>query len=35
MIRFERNPKTGILEAYKDGKKVGEVVTMGDLVGRR
>ena len=32
MIKFERNPETGILEAYKDDKKVGEVITMGDEI---
>lgn len=32
MIELKRNPETGILEAYKDGKKVGEVVTMGDEI---
>ena len=25
-----RNKETGIVEAWKDGKKVGEVITMGD-----
>ena len=24
--------KTGILEAWKDGKKIGEIVTMGDMI---
>lgn len=32
MIEFKRNKKTGIVEAWKDGKKVGEVITMGDMV---
>lgn len=32
MIEFKRNKETGILEAYKDGKKVGDVITMGDEV---
>ena len=32
MIEFIRNEKTGILEAFKDGKKVGEVITMGDRI---
>lgn len=32
MIEFKRNKETGILETYKDGKKVGEVITMGDEV---
>ena len=29
-MELRRNPETGILEAWKDGKKIGEVVTMGD-----
>lgn len=32
MIEFKRNKKTGMLEAWKDGKKIGEIVTMGDNV---
>lgn len=32
MIEFKRNEETGILEVYKDGKKIGEVITMGDLI---
>lgn len=32
MIEFRRNEETGILEVYKDGKKIGEVITMGDDV---
>ena len=32
MIEFKRNKKTGIIEAWKDGKKIGEVRTMGDDV---
>lgn len=32
MIEFKRNKKTGVLEAWKDGKKVGEITTMGDNV---
>lgn len=32
MIEFRRNKETGILEAWKDGKKVGEIITMGDDV---
>lgn len=32
MIEFKRNPDTGILEVWKNGKKVGEVVTMGDEI---
>lgn len=30
MIEFRRNKETGILEVYKDGKKIGEIITMGD-----
>lgn len=32
MIEFIRNKETGILEVWKDGKKIGEVSTMGDEV---
>ena len=32
MIEFRRNKKTGIVEVYKNGKKVGEIRTMGDDV---
>lgn len=32
MIDFIRNRDTGILEAWEDGKKVGEIITMGDVV---
>lgn len=32
MIEFKRNPDTGILEVWKNGVKVGEVITMGDEV---
>lgn len=30
MIELKRNKETGIVESFKDGKKVGEVITMGD-----
>ena len=30
VIEFKRNPETGIMEAYQDGRKIGEVHTMGD-----
>lgn len=30
MIQFIRNKDTGILEVWKDEKKVGEIHTMGD-----
>ena len=32
MIEFKRNSKTGILEVWRDKKKIGEVETMGDEV---
>ena len=32
MIEFRRDEKTGIVYAYKDGKKVGSVSTMGDNI---
>lgn len=36
MIELKRNKKTGIVESWKNGKKIGEVITMGDEVdGRR
>lgn len=32
MIEFKRNKETGIVEAWKNGKKIGEMRTMGDDV---
>lgn len=32
MKQFKRNTKTGIVEVWENGKKVGEVITMGDEV---
>lgn len=32
MIEFRRNKETGILEIWKDGKKIGEIITMGDEI---
>lgn len=32
MKEFIRNKETGILEVWEDGKKIGEINTMGDLV---
>ena len=32
MVEFKRDPETGILYAYEDGKLVGPVVTMGDEI---
>lgn len=31
-IEFKRNQKTGILETWVDGKKTGEILTMGDVI---
>ena len=31
-IEFKRNKETGILEVWRDGKKAGEIVTMGDEI---
>lgn len=31
MIKFIRNPQTGVLEVWKNGKKIGEIITMGDV----
>ncbi len=32
MIEFKRNKKTGIVEVWENGKKIGEVITMGDII---
>lgn len=32
MIEFIRNKETGILEAWENGQKVGDIITMGDEV---
>ena len=32
MTEFRRNQDTGILEVWKDGKKTGEIWTMGDEI---
>lgn len=32
MVEFRRNEETGILEVWENGKKVGEIVTMGDEI---
>lgn len=34
MIEFCRNKETGILEVWKDDKKIGEVITMGDEISK-
>lgn len=31
-FQFKRNKETGILEVWKDGKKIGEIITMGDQI---
>lgn len=31
-LEFIRNKKTGILEVFKNGHKIGEIKTMGDEV---
>lgn len=33
-IVFRRDPKTGKLLVYKNGKLHGEITTMGDQIGR-
>lgn len=32
MIEFKRNKETGIVEVWEDGKRTGEIITMGDEV---
>lgn len=32
MIEFKRNKETGIVEVWKDGKKVDEIIDMGDEI---
>ena len=32
MILLKRNKKTGIVESWKNGKKIGMVITIGDEV---
>jgi hypothetical protein len=32
MIEFKHNKETGILEVWKDGKKIGEIIAMGDNI---
>lgn len=31
-MEFIRNKDTGILEVWENGKKVGEIITMGDML---
>lgn len=35
MTSFVRNKETGILEVWRNGKKVGEIHTMGDDVNKK
>lgn len=35
MIEFKYNLETGVLEAWKDGKLIEKIITMGDLVKER
>lgn len=35
MIEFRRNKETGILEVWKNGKKIGEMITMGDEINEK
>ena len=32
MIELKQNKKTGIVEAWKDGRKIGVVTTMGNEI---
>lgn len=31
-MEYKRNKETGILEVWQNGKKIGEVITMGDML---
>lgn len=31
-IELKRNPETGLVEAYENKEKIGEVITMGDRI---
>ena len=31
-VEFKRNKKTGIVEVWESGKKIGEMISMGDEV---
>lgn len=33
MIELKRDPETGEVVAYEDGRPVGSVTTMGDMLG--
>jgi hypothetical protein len=32
VVELKRNEITGAVEAWKNGKKIGEIVTMGDAI---
>lgn len=34
MKEFIRNKETGILEVWEDGEKIGEIITIGDEIGK-
>lgn len=31
-MELVRNTETGILEAWENGEKIGEIITMGDMI---
>lgn len=35
MIEFKRNKETGILEVWKDGKEIGDIITIGDKINEK
>lgn len=35
MIELRRNKETGVVEAWKDGKRIGNISTMGDDIDGR
>ena len=35
MKEFKRNKETGILEVWENGKKIGEMITMGDEIEKK
>lgn len=32
MVEFKRDKETGVLYVYKDGKRTGRIITMGDEI---
>lgn len=32
MVELKRNPQTGVVEVWKNGKMIGSVITMGDQI---